>query len=807
MGQVRAVVTGMGVISSIGLDVATFMESVRNGESGIRPVRAFDTSHFRSHLAGEIQDFVPEEHLSPSEISEYADRYLLLALAAARQALLSSGFQPDGDRKERIAISAGTCNGGLLTAERRYRMLLSGDNTAFDERMAQLIEYGTLGRALAGVLRIRGPNLVVTTACSSSTSSIGIALDLIQSQECDVVLAGGSDSLSLTTYSGFSALKAMAPSVPCSPFSGRPGEYGMNLGEGAGFWVIESLEHALARGAKIFGEVLGYSLSGDAYHLTSPDPRGDGAFRAMRMTLERAGIRPDELGAINAHGTGTEANDRTETRAIRRLMESADAVPVSSVKSTLGHCLGAAGILEASASLGGMEEDFVPPTVHFTEPRPGCELDHVPNLPRQHTHRTFLSNGFAFSGNNAAVVVAKYEPDKCPPDPPRREVVITGTGAISALGIGVDSLVEGVAKGRLGIRRIDRFDTLDCNAHQAGMVEEFDWKPYARRFDLRAMNLISRYATLSALEALKQAGCRLNPRTLEQTGLVLGVTTGPSAEKLMETVWGSEDHAPDITNFSESVANSINGYVSKTLYLKGYNTMVSTGPQAAVSALVLGSRAIQAGHCRTLLVGGADEVFHRHFADLDSLCHLTEDEEGWNQVTENGDHPRMVLGEGATMLVMEDREQAENRGVEPMAEVLGWAETMDPIDLASGVTDSDSLTSAIRLALDRGECSIDDVDAIVTAPMGQSPDHREVEAYRAVFGDDGIPQTFQIVGNTGYCESCSATMAAVAHLNGSRARVGAHLLVVGTSYKGGNHVVLLKVLAPSSYRNLVSDSV
>ena len=608
----RAVVTGIGIVSPVGHSLEDFRNALFDGRSGIVPVTAFDTSHFRSGLGGEVRDFDPDRDLPAGEGAAYPDRYVQFALAASHRALASAGLPGDLSGR-RAALSLGTCNGGLRTAEAWWRAVLAGEGDRMDPRTGHLLRYSALGRALAASFHVHGPTVIVTTACSSSTNALGQALDLVQSGRVDIVLAGGSDAVCLTTWAGFSAVKAMAEPGPCRPFSGQPSEYGMSLGEGAAIWVVESLESAEARGAKPLAEILSYGLACDAHHLTAPDPAGDGAVRAMKAAVDRSGIPLDQLGSINAHGTGTDANDRAEAKALRRML-GGTTLPITSTKSFLGHTLGAAGVLEATASVLGLDQDFIPPTLHFAGPRPGVDMDVVGPAPRPGSGDSFLKVNLAFSGNNAALVVARPGRARTTPVPaPARRVVVTGIGATTPIGVGAKALWEALAGGGAAVRPIARFDTTGCRSHRAALLDPFDWRQHERRIDLRPMNPIGRFATLAAREALERAGLALRPRTLETTGLVMGVNVGPSEEPLMRRVWSTPDHVADPVGFAESVANSVAGYVTQALYLKGHGTTISPGPQTGIAAMALAADAVALGHAGRLVAGAADEVFERAF--------------------------------------------------------------------------------------------------------------------------------------------------------------------------------------------------
>lgn len=783
----RAVVTGIGVVSPIGTDLASFETALREGRCGIVPVRAFDTTPFRSHLAGEVQGFDPEQALGPGLADAWRDRYLLLALAAARQALDHAGLPADLSSL-RSAISVGTCNGSLRTVEERWRARIADPGSPLDEADAVRMRYAALGQALCGAFGVRGPLVVVTTACSSSTNALGLALDLIQADLADVVLAGGSDSLCLTTFAGFSSVKAMAEPGPCRPFSGTPQEAGMNLGEGAGFWVVESRDHALRRGATCLAEVLSYGLSADAHHLTAPEPQGEGAFRALRAAMERAGLAPEDLDHIHAHGTGTEANDRSEARALLRLMGDR-VVPVTSLKSFLGHTLGAAGVLEATASVVGLRNGFVPPTLHFRGPRAGVRLDVVGPEPQPARTSCFLKLNLAFSGNNAALAVAvPPRPDREPSPRPRFRVVVTGIGAVSPFGIGAEALGEGLREGRGSIREVDRFDVSRCRCRRAGLVPPVDWRSADRRIDLRGMNPISRMATLAVKEALESSGLPLRPRTLEPFGLVMGVHVGPSEEPLLRRVWSTANRLADPVGFAESVANSVGGYVSQALYLRGHSTTLATGPQSGVAALAVAAQAILLGHGSGVVAAAADEVFEARFQDEDSAGWLPPDP----TLEGGGGWRRRLLGEGAAAVLLEEAGTAGARGARARAEVLGIAGATDPGTIQGPDEGGAGRVAVLREALERAGLRPQDIAAVAWAPAGGAGGHRDRAALAEVFGGGDGPRCLDTVDLAGYADATSALLALVALLGEvPEAGLSEPVVVLGSSPLGAHWAVVL----------------
>jgi len=761
-GSRRAVVTGIGVISPIGDDLASFTDSVVNGRSGIDRIEAFDTAPFRTDYGGEVRGFDPSAHLSGDELELFPDRHLRLGLAAARQALADTGLR--WSRSEpappRTAMVLGTCNGGLQSAQTQYAMLAGRIPRLFDRKVNLLIRYHALGKALSYGLGFGGPVWIVTTACSSSTAALGLAQELITSDTADVVLAGGADSLCLATMAGFDALKATSTGRT-APFS-LP--IGLNLGEGAAFWVVEEAGSAAQRGVEPLGEILGYAFTADAHHPTAPDPRGDGAVRTMTTALERAGVAVDELGCFNLHGTGTEANDRTESRAVARVIGEGHPVPVHSFKSQVGHCMGAAGILEASAGLVAMRQGVIPATINFSEPRPGCALDYVPNEPRRSEYSRFISCNYAFGGHNAGVVIGIAEKERPPaasPDPAAR-TVLTGGGAVTALGLGADRLLAALRRGQRGI--VPAGDRVRGETRSAcgGYVPEFADRDVDRRLDTHQMNPISRYATVAARLALADAEIRIGPRDGLLTGIINGVYVGPSEEGHMTAVTASNGAEADIAGFSSIVANATAGWVSNALVLKGYSCTVSQGADAGLFALLFAHMALRSGFGPRLLAGAADEVYSRYFINYDEIdfLHPGEDEERYRIVPDVGD--RRVLGEGAAYVVAEELAQARARGARPLAEVVGFGQTTDWERFYEPSTDPLGLTRAIDEALARAGWRPEDVGLVLWSPQGNSGDLKTIEAVRSALAGRRVPLVTSVF-HTGLCEATSgvATLAAV----------------------------------------------
>ncbi len=407
-GKKRIVVTGMGTLNAIGANVEQFAGSLRQGVCGISEMDLFDTTGFRTHKGGQIKNFDPRR-LIPSEFSlKRMSRADQLSFAATLEALTDAGLYPlPASLKESTGVAIGGGAGGLLEAEQFYAQLLKKglDRSRFS-RLSAIFCASSADR-IASSLELQGPKSTFMTACSAGATALGYARDLISNGQADMMLAGGVEPMCRITYAAFNALKSIDENV-CRPFDKN--RAGLSLGEAAAIMVLEPLETAVNRGAKIYGEVLGYGVTCDSFHMTAPDEQASGAVRAMRSALADSGLAIEDIDYINAHGTATPVNDVTETRAIKEVFgKRAYAIPVSSTKSMHAHTLGASGALEGVVSLLSLACGFIPPTIHYGEPDPECDLDYVTGGARSARLRAVLSNSFAFGGNNTTVIYGKYE--------------------------------------------------------------------------------------------------------------------------------------------------------------------------------------------------------------------------------------------------------------------------------------------------------------------------------------------------------------------------------------------------------------
>ena len=416
-GERRVVVTGIGAVTPLGNDARTTWECMKAGRSGIRRITLFDPSRVDAKIGGEVRDFDAEAVMPKKEIRRN-DRYIHYAWAATAEALADAGFAnpiEDEELAERTGAIIGSGIGGINTM---IRDIIEANELGV-ERVGPFLVTAMIADMAPGYVAIhanaRGPNYSTVSACASSNHAIGDALNIIRRGDADVMIAGGAEAgIGEIPVAAFSAMKALStrrndqPEKASRPFDAE--RDGFVMGDGAGILVLEALEHAQARGAKIRAELVGYAATDDASHITLPAPGGRGAAKSMQLALADAGLETDDVDYINAHGTSTPPNDRSETAAIKTVFaERAFSIPISSTKSMTGHMLGAGGGVEAIACVGALEDGIVPPTINYEYPDPDCDLDYVPNVAREVSIRTAMSNAFGFGGHNATIILRRWD--------------------------------------------------------------------------------------------------------------------------------------------------------------------------------------------------------------------------------------------------------------------------------------------------------------------------------------------------------------------------------------------------------------
>ena len=409
----RVVVTGIGAVTPLGTGVDTFWPRLLAGESAVDRISLIDPSEFSTQIAAEVKDFNAEDWLDRKE-ARRIDRFIAFAAASASMAITDSGLKAEGELAHHVGVLIGSGIGGLTFLGEQYRRMVEGGPSKVSPFLVPYMIPDMASGYVSIMHGLKGPNTCVVSACSTGADAIGVAYHTIKRGDAVAMVTGGTEApINEIGLAGFCAARAMTSNNDNPKTASRPFDAardGFVMGEGSAVFVLEDYDHAKARGAKIYAEVLGYGMTGDAHHITMPDPEGDGARRGMLMAISRAGLQPEQIGYINAHGTSTPYNDKFETMAIKRAFgEAAYKIPVSSTKSMIGHTLGAAGALESLICILALRDGKLPPTINYENPDPECDLDYVPNVTRDANIDYALSNSFGFGGHNVSLVFGKGE--------------------------------------------------------------------------------------------------------------------------------------------------------------------------------------------------------------------------------------------------------------------------------------------------------------------------------------------------------------------------------------------------------------
>ncbi len=696
----RAVITGMGMICSLGNNRQEVFENVQKATCGIRKVKFLNLNKLLTQMCGEVENF-------PSGFpQEIKDRTSQLAYLAMQESIQDSGLDIDKEDPYRCAVSFGTCNGNILTLEKIY------DNDLNDEEIDLSSVYQNNFLAIDYLnkkLNINGAKMVFVTACSASNNAIGYAYDLIATNQADVVFVGGSDSLAKTTFAGFNSLQSLGEQG-CSPFSEK---IGLALGEGAAFMVIESEEHAEKRNAKIHAEILGYGFRGDAYHATSPDITGNGAMRTMQAAVESAGINKEDIVFVCAHGTGTEANDKTESLAINNYFgEHSEKLYISTTKSMQGHTLGAAGIIQAVISIDCMNHDLIPAIVNFTKKREACDLNYVINKPINKEYDYFLSNSFAFGGNNVSVVFGKRKDvvrsTLAQDFAEKTKIVITGFGYCTPL-TQKSSFVNLLrANDILTGEHIEPFDEFTLS------------NPEFKKF--KKAPRISQFAIQTIGKALEDANYDIGDGT--KIGMIWGVAKGPlkTFEKYYHGIQIEGIEFASALYFPHIVQNSVAGQASIAFGIKGCNTTVA-GQFSPFAALQYGAQLIKQNRNEIIVVGGSDEI-----SQFDNL------------MMKEKRYSDSFLSEGAATLIIESAEHAKHRNARVYAEI-------DGLSMTSSYYDNNIIESykkCIEKTLQMTNLRAEDVDLHIPCNFGQIlPDIKNIVNVKEIANSQNIVGTLE----------------------------------------------------------------
>jgi 3-oxoacyl-[acyl-carrier-protein] synthase II len=410
----KVVITGMGVVSPVGNDLDTFWNRLTNGVSGIRHIQHFDVAAYDCRIGGEVRDFDPKPFFKNPKDIRRTDRFAQMALAAAKMAMQDAGVDLERLDRDRFGVNVSSGIGGLKTLEDQHSTLLNKGPSRVSAFTIPMLISNMASGLISMEFGLKGPNLCIVTACATSNNAIGESWRIIKFGDADIFLAGGAEaSIIPIGLAGFAAMKALSTRNDEPERASRPFDRdrdGFVMGEGAGIMVVEELEHAKARGAKIYCELAGYGLSADAYHMTAPEPDGAGAARAMQLALDHAGITAEQVDYVNAHATSTGLGDICETRALKTVFGdyAKNGLSISSTKSMTGHLLGGAGAIEMAACALAMRDSIIPPTINLENPDPECDLDYTPNVAKEKKVRVTLNNSFGFGGHNATLVAKEF---------------------------------------------------------------------------------------------------------------------------------------------------------------------------------------------------------------------------------------------------------------------------------------------------------------------------------------------------------------------------------------------------------------
>lgn len=712
----RCVVTGLGLVCALGDDAASCAASAFSGKSGISEVKSFDTSSCYSHNGAEVG-------LSNEELcKDKFDRTTLLCIKAAGEAIADAGLDLGSEDKQRVGVILGTCIGGADSIDKYYSDSFEGNQT--DRNDILRMGASAIANNVAFYYGLNGITANIVNACAAGTMSLAGACDMIRAGKADVFLAGGCDSFSSLAYAGFHALHALSEK-PCSPFNHSDG---ITIGEGSGVLIIESYEHAVARGAAIYCDVLGAGVSSDAYHITAPRPDGEGQMSAIRRAVDNSGVDFKDIDYINAHGTGTSKNDEAEFLSLQTLFGGRSDLSVSSTKSMTGHCLGAAGSIEAVLTVLAMKNGEVPPTSGYQAEdmdelmRKAGGIGFVANEKQAKDLKICMSNSFAFGGNNASIVFSK-EARGIKSSRNNDPIYITGIGEVT----GTKS--EGASD------------------YRADISPEVFKKHEVKSAFLRKLDRFSQILLLSGIEALADAGIKVDDNNSGDIGIVIGTSDGPMTEivNFQKLVIEKGVENGSAFMFPNTVYNAAGGYLSIFTGIKGYNITIANGFQAGLQSVMYASEAIRRGDEEIMLATGTDELTDIEKELYDNLGLTIEGGNG------------MVLGEGSVTLILESGASAASRGSRKYAQIAGYATARHSVPYGTAEGTEEALIRAISEAVSDAGIITSDISVIYGFSNG-------MEKLEEIFGDavkkiwDNKIEIRNVRSETGEARAASATL-------------------------------------------------
>lgn len=716
----RCVITGLGMINAIGNTVDESWNNCINGVSGIKEVRSIDTSDCYAHLGAESAEHFD---VDAGDDAQKMDRVSLLCVKAANEAIKDSGIVIDDNNADRVGVIMGSCVGGAVSIQKFFT---DRHNAEGSEDTSDIIKMpiGVIANNVAKIAGVKGVVTNVGNACAASTISIEYACDLIRAGVGDAFIVGGADSFSALAFGGFTALHAL-DTDPCSPYNKSKG---ITLGEGAGALIVESYEHAVARNAKIYCDVLGGGISSDAHHITAPRPDSEGQMNAMKWALANSDLKPSDIDYINGHATGTPLNDSTEIQAMQTIFGDNDNTAVDSTKSMVGHCLGAAGAVEAIYTVKALTTETVPPTIGYSDEdlenlkEKAGKLDFMPNVSKHKEIDYAMTNNFAFGGNNASVIFAKNEKKIKPLE--NNKVYVTGFGIVSPAGNTVDSYVEAVKNGGLKSEGDGLFATVGAD----------DYKEYGIKLNFyRKLDKLSQTQVVSGRACLADAGVTVTTDNETEIGMIVGTADGPATEiiNFHEGLIKNGLHAGSAFIFPNTVYNAAGGYFSINSGVKGVNVTLTNGMQAGLQSICYAYNVVRDGAEKMMMATGLDENTETMKLLYGKLGYFSN-EETVKPYELNGSE--FVLGEGSTTMMLESEASAEARNAVKYAEIAGYAMTHESVSAGTLAGSDAALDKAIIKACENAGISVDDIDAVVGFGDGnKTVDTIEMNSYGRVF--------------------------------------------------------------------------
>ncbi|MCH5351362.1 MAG: beta-ketoacyl-[acyl-carrier-protein] synthase family protein [Clostridiales bacterium] len=777
----RCVITGLGMLCAIGNSVDECWENAVAGKSGIGHTTTVDTKDCYADYAGEVK--CPD--LDTPE-NEGIDRVTKLCMRATDEAMRDAGLKGfNGDGK--AAVIMGSCVGGAVSIDSYYKDGKKNKNTVLQMPISAIASQVAKRIGAGGVVTNVG------NACAAGTISIAYAADLIRSGKADVVVAGGSDAFSSVPYAGFISLHALSDN-PCSPFNHS---VGLNLGEGSAALIVESLAHAKARGAHIYCEVLGAGITSDAHHITAPRPDGEGQMCAIYRAMASAGVTEDEIKYINAHGTGTAKNDQAEFLSLHTIFDGKNSdLNVSSTKSMTGHCLGAAGAIEAVFAVKALTENTVPPTVGYTpediealKAKAG-DIDFTPNTAKKKPISAVMSNSFAFGGNNASIIFGK-SPRETKKPAGTKDIHITGIGAVTPLGNGVGKYVENVNS--------DAHVTVDT-LRSAVSSADYDALGLKMAF-YRKLDRFSQLQAVSGMQALSDSEYTVTDDNAFDIGIIVGTSTGavdPACD--FEVMLAERGNAAGSAfKFPNTVYNAAGGYLSICSGIKGYNVTVTNGVQSGLFGLGYAVEVIRNGDADAMLACGTDS----NSDIMDELAGCVGIVSDKVVAPYKGKDKKFTLSDGSVSLLVESGEKAKARGAKLYCRVTGFASATHGTALDTVEGSGEALDRAINGALSDAGLAVTDIDGIIGFGNGHADiDKVELESYKRVFGArlSDVP-VISVKERLGECRAAGAALSA-AH---GALMLGGEIKTEKSAYKIGKKTEKTEVKCASLKKLLVTS--